>query len=133
MSNARISRKHRKAVERELKPAIAAKDARIAELERDARDHGRRLEAAQREKAELGERLVEFFERNDGVRMQVVDDRGFGPRGGQRYRLMLDLDEHFIRSALQWGNDHALIEHLGTSLGRKAMIEISRINFGRSA
>ena len=124
----RISRGVRKQIEREFTPQLEAKDKKIAELKRRAGVDDAAINSLRMELDQTKGQVTRFLEREGALRMEVRRD--IGPHG-QRYRLVLDIDEQTIRRHLEWGNDFRIIEMLGDHLGRQAARQIATINLSR--
>ena len=128
---ARISRKHRKQMERELAPVLEAKDKRIAELERGARYAQDRERSIRQETDKEKALLTEYLNRVVRMHLDTVPPYGPGGSRGERYRLVLDIDEYMVRQAFEWGNDTAVIQILGERLGHQAARTILEMNMRR--
>ena len=70
--------------------------------------------------------LIEFFDKAANVTI-MVDNSAHN----NRFRLMFELDERWIKDRFQWGNDQKFIKYFGDYIGERAQQEIFRINVRR--
>lgn len=108
---------------------LSKKDIEILTLKQQAESAKYREENLKRELSETVDEVRKFLDEINAVKLRG-EWQPYGLKG-ERYRLVLDIDERMVHQAFQWGNDRHIIDMLGQQLGRQASREIALMNMKR--
>lgn len=93
-------------------------DKHNKQLNEICREHDRELQEATRDIKEVVQRLAH-------VQVYRPDDQY------QKFRLQVDLDEHFVHEAFIHGNDRMMLEYTARHVGHMVSQELRTLNFQR--
>lgn len=108
---------------------LSKKDIEILALKQQAESAKYREDNLKRDLDETRDKVRAFLDQIDAIKLRG-EWQSYGS-SGERYRLVLDINERMVHEAFQWGNDSYIIDMLGQQLGRQASREIALMNMKR--